>query len=233
MKHRDTVTVIAVVLLAGAAVALILRAPEVDLSRRFLGTWFDLSLRALFLERIPTAATATFPELLNRVRSSGSIRMRLSLPWIQPPGLATVATQRRIASSETFTRPPLFLERLLHHQMVSADRTGEAAIRCSVLQRIQSSKFRSPEHRASWYSGKTFHTNCLRRADVHHIASDRLARSWIGRRQQSPNDRVSGTTTVLKGHPSNAIPACGRVTVKPELISNCLIGTNKPLCIQK
>src|ERR1035441_2977759 len=60
----------------------------------------DLSLRALSLEPIPTAATATFPELPNRARFSGSIPMRLSPQLTRLQELATAATQRRVASSE-------------------------------------------------------------------------------------------------------------------------------------
>src|SRR5664279_5508969 len=85
--------------------------------------------------------------------------------------------------------------------MVSVERAGEAEIRCSVLQRLQPSELWPPEHRAGRCSGKALHTNRFRCTDVHHLPAHRLARSWLGRRQQSPDDCVSGTTTVLKTRP--------------------------------
>ena len=116
----------------------------------------------------------------------------------------------RKSRPQRFARPQLLLERLLHHQMVSADRAGEAEIRCSVLQRLQPSQLRPAEHGAGRYSGKAFHTNWLRCADVHDLSSDRLARSWIGRRQQSPHDRVSGANRVLSRCPPGSRPVVGR-----------------------
>ena len=41
--------------------------------------------------------------------------------------------------------------------------------------------------------GKACYTDRLRSANLHHFSSDRIARGRIGWRQQSPNDRVSGT----------------------------------------
>ena len=107
----------------------------------------------------------------------------------------------RKSRPQRFARPQLLLERLLHHQMVSAHRAGETAIRRPILQRVQPSQLRPPEHGAGRCSREAFHTNRLRCADVHNFSSDRFARSWIGRRQQSPDDCVSGTTTVLKTRP--------------------------------
>ena len=57
--------------------------------------------------------------------------------------------------------------------------------------------FGLPSIGAGRHSGKTCHTNWFRRADVHYVSSNRAARSWIGRRQQSSHDRVSGAIGVL------------------------------------
>src|SRR5271157_5933684 len=81
--------------------------------------------------------------------------------------------------------------------MVSVERAGEAEIRCSVLQRLQPSELRPAEHRAFRYSGKAFHTNWFRCPYVLDLASNWSARSWIGRRQQPADDRVSGANRVL------------------------------------
>src|SRR5258707_3714115 len=92
--------------------------------------------------------------------------------------------------------------------MVSGDRTDQAESRGPILQPLQPSKFRSPEHDVSRHSGKTFHTNWLRRAHIHYVSSNWAARSWIGRRQQSPDDCVSGTTRILKPRPTTPLEAC-------------------------
>ena len=88
----------------------------------------------------------------------------------------------RKSRPQRFARSRFLLERLLPHEMVSADRAREAADRRPVLQRLQPSELRTSEHRAGRHSRKAFHADRIRRADLHHLSADRPARRRIGRR---------------------------------------------------
>src|SRR5271166_6485153 len=81
--------------------------------------------------------------------------------------------------------------------MVPDDRAYEAQGRGAVLQCLQPSEFWPPKHGAGRHSGKAFHTDWLWSANLHNLSADRLAGGWVGWRQQSPYDRVSGSAGVL------------------------------------
>src|SRR5271166_1337146 len=92
--------------------------------------------------------------------------------------------------------------------MVSAERARAAAIRRAILQCLQPSEFRPPQHGARRRPGKTFDANWLRCIDLQHIAPNRAARGRTRRRQQSTDDRLSGKAGILRlWHPQFGVEA--------------------------
>ena len=73
----------------------------------------------------------------------------------------------------------------------------EVAFRRTVLQCIQSSEFRTPEHGAGWHSGKAFYSDRIWSAYLHDLSADRITRRRFGRRQHASHDRVSTAPAVL------------------------------------
>ena len=57
----------------------------------------------------------------------------------------------------------------------------EAAVRRSVLQRIQPSEFWTSEHGAGWHSGEAFYPDRVWSAYLHDLSADWLTRRWFGR----------------------------------------------------
>ena len=86
------------------------------------------NLQALYEASTPTVGIATFRALPSRARFNGS--SKCICPAVDPAAgtCNAAATPRRIAIRKSwpqrFTRPQLLLERLLRHQVVSAQRDG-------------------------------------------------------------------------------------------------------------
>src|ERR1700676_921623 len=77
--------------------------------------------------------------------------------------------------------------------MVSCDRAGEAQGRSSVLQCVQPSELWASQYDASGDSRKAFHADGIWSAYLYDFTAHRPAGRWIGWRQQSTHDRLSGT----------------------------------------
>ena len=57
--------------------------------------------------------------------------------------------------------------------------------------------FALPSNVYAGIPGQTFDADRLRRAHLHDVAADRASGRWIGRRQQSADDRLAGASGVL------------------------------------
>ena len=138
----------------------------------------------------PSTPTSPFPASPSPVPCSGSIPTRSSPPSIPAPARASEATTRKLPVRKPRpqhpARPGILLERLLPHQIFPANRAREAAVRRPILQRLQPSEFRTPQHWSWPASPESPPHNGLRRAHLHHRPSHGTARRRPRRRQHAP-----------------------------------------------
>ena len=122
--------------------------------------------------------------------------------------------------------PQFFWSDFYLTKSIPLTRARQAAAGRAVLQRVQPSEFRTPQHGFGRDSGKAGYANGVWRAHLHHLSAHRPAGGWFGWRQFPSHDRLSGAHRILRdhvarasrtlkrGHPARAIGESG--TLSPQ-----------------